>query len=156
MERRGFLKRLFGLGVGAAAMTVPGLAKAASKDTFTIEDNFIQCDGNSNIYVIKKDSLLNKELMKAIGDHYLPKDKFGCYYPMHNHYIPIKDSYTVEDFNQLIMFLKDMRGHFRYFTDGQYRDNEVGLLELFKNEKGGYYQPEFFEAFKHGQYGPKD
>ena len=156
MERRGFLKRLFGLGVGAAAMTVPALAKAAKGDTFTIEDAFIRLDGNKDMYYLKKDSLLNKELMKAIGDHYLPKDKFGCYYPVYKQYVPIKDEYTIEDFRQLIMLLEDARDHFDYFCDGQLREGEAGLVRLIKDRSGKYYKMDLFQAFKHGQYGPKD
>ena len=156
MERRGFLKRLFGLGIGAAAMTVPGLAKAASKETFTLDEAFIHHDGNENLYYIKKNSVLNQELMKALGDHYLPKDKFGCYYGVHNQYIPVKDEYTIEDFRQLIMFFEDKRERFDYFCDGQLRDVEPGLIRLIKDRSGKFYHIDLFQAFKHGMYGPKD
>lgn len=156
MERRGFLKRLLGLGVGAAAMTVPALAKAAKDDTFTIEDAFVQLPGNKNMYYIKKDSMLNQELMKALGDHYLPKDKFGCYYGVYNQYIPVKDEYTIEDFRQLIMFFEDKRERFDYFCDGQLRDVEPGLVRLIKDRSGKFYHIDTFQAFKHGMYGPKD
>lgn len=163
MKRREFLKRLFGIGVGAAAMTVPGLAKAASKETFTLDEAFIPHDGNELLYYIKKDSILNKELMKVLGDRYLPKDKFGCYRIVRNQYLPIKDEYTIDDFKQLIMFLEDKMNHFEYFCDGIYRDLDVGLLRLYKvdgpstlGKNNGYYELVLFQAFKNGQYGPKD
>ena len=156
MERRGFLKRLFGLGVGAAAMAVPVLAKTASKETFTLDEAFIKHDGNKDLYYIRKDSVLNQELMKALGDHYLPKDKFGCYYPVYRQYVPIKDEYTIEDFRQLIMLLEDARDHFDYFCDGQLREGEAGLVRLIKDRSGKFYKIDLFQAFKHGQYGPKD
>ena len=114
MERRNFLKKLFNIGIGAAAMTVPVIAKPESKETFSLKEAFLTHDGNKNLFYIKKDSQLNQELMKAIGDHYLPKDNCGCYYPLFKHYIPIKDEYTIEDFRQVIMFLEDSREHFDY------------------------------------------
>ena len=156
MERRGFLKRLFGLGVGAAAMTVPALAKAAKGDTFTIEDAFTRFDGNKDMYYLKKDSLLNKELMKAIGDHYLPKEKFGNYLPVWKQYVPVKDEYTIEDFRQLIMYMEDARNHFDYFCDGQTRDGNAGLVRIIKDRQYDYYHIDLFQAYKNGQYGPKD
>lgn len=155
MERRGFLKRLFGIGVGAAALSVPVIAKAAKKDTFTLDEVFMRHDGNKNLFYIRKDSVLNRELMKAIGDHYLPKEKFGCYYPVYNQFIPVKDEYTIEDFRQLIMLLEDRKAHFDYFCDGNTREGNAGLIRLIKDMKGNFYKIDLFQAFRNGQYGPK-
>ena len=165
MKRRNFLKKLFGATAGAVAVTaVPGLAKTKDKETFTIEDAFIQLPGNKNLYYIKKDSVLNQELMKALGDRYLPKEKFGCYLPIFNQYVPIKDTYTVDDFNQLIMMLEHRK--FDYFCDGRYQDYNVGLMRLLKvtrhhlntgdEEDLGYYKIDMFQAFKNGMYAPDD
>lgn len=163
MKRRNFLGKLFriGTGVAATAVAVPVMGKIKGKqtpqETFTIEDAFIQpYDGNKDLYYIKKDSLLNQELMKALGDHYLPRDKFGCYHPVFNQYIPFKDRYTVEDFRQLIMLLEDKRKHFEYFCDGEHQSLDIGLIRLIRYKKNDYYKIDLFEAFKHGQYGPKD
>lgn len=162
MKRRNFIEKLFriGTGVAATAVAVPVIAKAKGKEktqeTFTIEDAFIQPYPNKDLYYIKKDSLLNQELMKAIGDHYLPKDKFGCYHPVYDQFVPFKDHYTVEDFRQLIMLLEDKQKHFEYFCDGEHQSLDIGLIRLIRYEKNGYYKIDLFEAFKHGQYGPKD
>lgn len=150
MKRRSFLK-LFG--IGAASITIPSLSNTDKKQTFTIDEAFLNCSGNDNLLYIKKDSLLNRELMKAIGNHYLPRDKFGCYYPAFNQYIPIKDEYSVDDFSQLIMLLKDKREKFDYFCDGQIMDGNVGLIRLIKDRSGKFYKIDLFQAFKNGQYG---
>lgn len=155
MERRGFLKRLFGISVSAAALSVPAIAKAVEKDTFTFDEAFINHDGNKDLYYIRKDSRLNRELMKAIGDHYLPIDKFGCYYPVYGQYVQIKDEYTIEDFRQLIMLLEDKKEHFDYFCDGQMKNQEVGLIRLIKDRSGKFYKIDLFQAFRNGMYGPK-
>ena len=159
MKRRDFLGKLLkiGTGVAATAVAIPVMGKnhAEKQETFTIDDAFIQLHGNSNLYYIKQDSLLNRELMKAIGDHYLPREKFGCYLPVSHQYVPFKDTYTIEDFRQLIMLLEDCRQGFRYFCDGQYREENVGLMRLFKDEKHGYYKIDLFEAYKNGMYGSK-
>ena len=61
MERRGFLKRLFGAGVGIAAMaTVPGIAKTREKETFKLEDIEVWC--NISIKVRKGRILHNKHV----------------------------------------------------------------------------------------------
>ena len=173
MKRRNFIGKLFriGTGVAATAVAAPVIAKAKGKEktqeTFTIEDAFIQpYDGNKDLYYIKKNSLLNQELMKAIGDHYLPREKFGNYLPVFNQYVPVKDEYTIEDFRQLIMYLEDKRRNFDFFCDGEVMGEEVGLIRLIRQyryhlktgekENLGYYKIDLFEAYKHGQYGPKD
>ena len=162
MKRRDFLGKLLkiGTGVAATAVAVPVMAKMKGREkpeqTFTIENDFVQPTGNKSLYYIKKDSPLNQELMKALGDHYLPVEKFGCYYGVFNQFLPFKDKYTIDDFRQLIMFLDDRRKHFDYFCDATYRGLDLGLLQLFKDEKNGYYKLQLFQAFKHGQYGPKD
>lgn len=155
MKRREFLRKLFGIGLATAAMTVPGVSKTKEEDTFTLDEAFIQCDGNKNLYYVKKDSKLNQELMKAIGDHYLPTDKFGCYYPVNNQFLSIKDNYSIDDFAQLILLLNDKREKFQYFCDGRMKDEKIGLLCLIKDNKGKFYKLELFEAFRNGMYGPK-
>lgn len=153
MERRWFLKLL---GLGAVSTISPGVANSKDKDTFTLDDAFICQSGNKDLYYIKKDSLLNQELMKAIGNHYLPTDKFGCYYPVFNQYVPIKDKYSIEDFRQLIMLLEDKREKFDYFCDGKTRGNDAGLIRLIKYRNSKFYRIDLFQAFKNGQYGPRD
>lgn len=166
MRRRNFLKKLFGATAGAVAVTtVPSLAKPKEKETFTLDEAFIRHDGNPDLYYIKKDSPLNQELMKAIGDHYLPREKFGNYLPVFNQYVPVKDEYTIEDFRQLIMYLEDKRRNFDFFCDGEVRDEEVGLIRLIRQwrhhlktderEDLGYYKIDLFQAYRHGQYGPR-
>ena len=150
MKRRNFLK-LFG--IGTASMAVPAFSKPEKNNEFTFEDTFLRHDGNGNLYYIKKDSLLNQELMKAIGENYLPTDKFGCYYPVSNQYVPIKEKYTIDDFRQLIMLLEDKRGKFDYFCDGKYKDYETGLIRLIKYRNSKFYRIDLFQAFKNGQYG---
>ena len=156
MKRREFLRKLFGISVATAAMTVPGVSKTKEKDTFTLDEAFVQCDGNKDLYYIKKESKLNQELMKAIGDHYLPRNKFGCYYPLFNVYLPIKDEYCIEDFVQVSLFLNDSREHFNYFTSGVMKGGEEGgLLRLIKDRNGKFFKIDLFQAFRNGMYGPK-
>ena len=154
MKRRNFLTNLFNIGVGAAAMTIPVIAKSGNKETFTLDDEFIRHDGNKNLFYIKKDGVLNRELMKAIGGSYLPIDKFGCYFTIHGQYVPIKDKYTIEDFRQLIMFFEDKSRHY-CFCDGQTKSGGVGLIRLLKDRSEKFYKIDAFQAFRNGQYGPE-
>ena len=92
MERRNFLKRLFNVGVGAAALaTVPAIAKTDKKETFKIEDLFDKCSGNGQLYYLKPDTWLEQEIRDILGNRFVDKQYFSCYYPLHNCYLPIKE-----------------------------------------------------------------
>ena len=137
MQRRNFLKKLFGVGVGAAALaTVPAIAK--KEETFSLDDLFYQCDGNSDLYFLKPDSWLNNELKKAFGDKVVSRDYFSYYYPLSNVYIPIKEKYDKRDFDALIQFAKANR--FDYWCGDTYKGKEFGLCRLSQYRKENYFK----------------
>lgn len=147
MERRNFLKKLFGIGAVVAVSKVPVLAKDKS-ETFKIEDMFEQQDGNSALYYLKKDSRLNKDLADVLGDRYVDTKWFQYYNPQHSLAIPIKEEYTKADFQQILMFPKISYHKSEYFCGHNIRGTEYGLVKLFKDDKNGYYVVEFFSARK--------
>ena len=117
MERRGFLKGLFGAGVGIAAMaTVPAIGKT-EEETFKIDDIFEPCDGNGQLFYLKTDSWLEKEIRDILGDKFVDEKYFSYYLPIYNCYLPIKEEYTKEDFVNLLFVVKSK--HFDYFCDSR-------------------------------------
>ena len=143
MERRNFLKKLFGIGVGAALSTVPGIAK--EEETFALEDMFERSEGNSSLYLLKPDSWLNRELKKALEGHVVSRKNFACYYPAFNIYIPVKDRYTKKDFEPLILFAKSKKND--YFCNDFCR-KDYGLCRLIKSLREDWYTVDFFQAVK--------
>ena len=142
MERRNFIKRLFGVGAAAAASSVPALANVEKR--YMIEDMFDQVDTNKNLYYLKKDCWLNNELSKIFGDRVVDRNYFQYYLPVHNVYIPIKDSYTKKDFEPIFTWAK-YQPDFYYFCNGFMRE-EKGLCKILKEDKKGVYKFDFFSA----------
>ena len=66
MQRRNFLKGLFGAIAATAAASVPTLAKKVDS-TFTLEDIAFRCSGNSNLWYLKKGCWLDNELNEILG-----------------------------------------------------------------------------------------
>lgn len=145
MERRNFLKRLFNVGVGAAALvTVPAIAKPKDEESFKIDDIFEPCDGNRQLFYLKGDSWLEQEIRDILGDRFVDKQYFSCYYPLYNCYLPIKEEYTKEDFENFLITVKSKK--YDYFCDqvGN-RGTQYGAMRLFK-DKDGYYRTELYQA----------
>ena len=146
MERRNFIKRLFGIGVGAAALaTVPGIAKTKEKETFKLEDIFEQCDGNKQLFFLKTDSWLEQEIRDILVDKFVDEKYFSCYDPIFNCYIPVKDEYTRKDFESFLLTVKTKK--YDYFCD-QTRNHgkKYGAMYLSKYEKDGYYAINMYQA----------
>jgi len=143
MQRRTFLKKLFGVSVGAAAMaTVPVLAK--KDETYTIEDLFDRCEGNGSLYFLKRDSWLNRELIDAMGDRFVDQKYFSYYEPVYNVYLPIKEKYEKRDFESLFLFLKSKK--FNYFCTQNYKNEEKGVIKICQYHNEDYYRIDFYAA----------
>ena len=144
MERRNFLRKLFGIGVGAAAMaTIPAIAN--NDEEFTIEELFDRCSGNGQLYFLKTDSWIEDEIKNILGDRFVDKNYFNYYEPLFNCYLPIKEKYTKKDFENLFLVVKSKK--FDYFCD--YVGNggkKVGAMRLFKDTKNGYYKIDLYHA----------
>lgn len=144
MERRNFIKKLFGLSVGAAAIaTVPVIAK--NKEEFTIKELFDRCGGNGQLLYLKRDSWLEKEIRDILGDRFVDKKYFNFYEPLFNCYLPIKEKYTKKDFENFFLVVKSKK--FDYFCD--YIGNggkDIGAMRLFKDERNGYYKIDMYHA----------
>lgn len=143
MKRRGFLKRLFGIGVGAALATVPAIAKE-KKETFKIDDMFEPCDENGQLFYLKTDSWLEREIRDILGDRFVD-NKYFCYYlPICNCYLPIKEEYTKEDFDNLLLVVRSKQ--FDYFCDSRGNQGKrYGTVRIFKDNKG-YYTISMYQA----------
>lgn len=142
MERRGFLKRLFATGVGAALATVPAIAK--QKESFKIDDMFEPCGGNRQLFYLKTDSWLEKEIRDILGDRFVDEKYFSYYLPLFNCYLPIKEEYTKEDFDNLLLVVKSKQ--FDYFCDSRgNQGKQYGAVRIFK-DKNGYYKIDMYQA----------
>ena len=145
MERRNFLKKLFGIGVGAAAMaTVPALSKPKDAEFFTLEDLFDRCDGNSSMYFLKEDSWLNNELKKAMGDRYVSRKYFSYYYPLNNLFLPVKEKYTRDDFEPIFLFLKSKK--FDYWCSDMHHGKDNGVMRIIRDRKEDFYHIDFYNC----------
>lgn len=145
MKRRDFLRKLFGIGAAVAVSKVPVLAKD-EPETFKIEDMFEQHEGNNRLYYLKKDSWLNKELIKTLGERYLPNKYFYSYCPATELGLPIKDEYTKADFQQILLYPTLSYHKEQYFCRGIVKGKETGVMRLYKDERNGVYEVTFFEA----------
>lgn len=144
MKRRNFIKKLFGIGVGAAAMaTIPAIAN--NDEEFTIEELFDRCSGNGQLFFLKTDSWIEDEIKNIIGDRFVDKKYFNFYEPLYNCYLPIKEKYTKKDFENFFLVVKSKK--FDYFCD--YVGNggkPVGALSLIRDDKNGHYRTELYHA----------
>lgn len=144
MKRRNFINKLFGIGIGAAAMaTIPAIAN--NDEEFTIEELFETCSGNGGLYFLKTDSWIEEEIRNILGDRFVDKKYFNFYEPLFNCYLPIKEKYTKKDFENFFLVVKSKK--FDYFCD--YVGNggkPVGALRLFKDTKNGYYKIDLYHA----------
>lgn len=148
MERRNFLRKLFGIGVVAAASKVPALAKE-EPEVFKIEDMFEQpFEGNKNLYYLKEDSWLAKEFSKVAGDRIVSHKYFQYYEPATELAVPIKEEYTKADFQQILLYPQIHYHKYDYFCRGCVGGKDRGLFRLTKNEKEGFYFVQFFNARK--------
>lgn len=145
MERRGFLKRLFGAGVGVAAMaTVPAIAK--TEETFTFEDIAFRCSGNDTLWYLKKGCWLDKELNDILGKRVVDRKYFNYYDPKRDIRIPIKEKYTREDFMGLILWAK-AQYDFNYYCNGTANGGiETGLCRFTYDKMGNCRQVDFYSA----------
>lgn len=143
MERRNFLKKLFGIGLGAAALTtVPAIAK--KEETYSLDDLFYRCEGNSDLYFLKPDSWLNDELKKAFGDKVVSREYFRYYNPLYNIYIPIKERYDKRDFDALIQFAKANK--WEYWCGDTYKGKEVGLCKMLRYREENYFKVDLYNC----------
>ena len=145
MERRNFLKRLFGICVGAALASVPAIGKGKDEKRFKIDDIFEPCDGNRRLFYLKDDSWLEQEIRKILGERFVDEKYFSCYDPIYNCYIPVKDTYNKDDFKPFLLVVKSKK--FDYFCDhiGNH-GKQFGAMRLFKEEKDGYYRIDMYLA----------
>ena len=145
MERRNFLKRLFGAGVGAAALaTVPGIAKTRKQDAFKIEDVFEQSEENENLFFLKCGSWLEKEIVGIVGDGFVGEENFITQKPVSNCYIKVKDEYIREDFERFLLTLKAnlalRKSDYCHFCDHTEKNGKkYGAMSIFRMVDDGYY-----------------
>lgn len=144
MKRRNFLKKLFGISVGAAAMaTVPAIAK--TEDEYTIDDMFEACSGNRQMFYLRLDSWIEKEIRNILGDKFVDHKYFACYYPVFNVYLPIKEKYTKKDFETFFLFVKSK--NFDYFCDSVGNGGrKIGAMRIFKDERNNHYRIDMYQA----------
>ena len=151
MKRRNFLKNLFkGAAVATVAVATGNVAKAITKEEekeeFEITDLFNQpYSGNTNLYGLKQGSWLEKEMLNALGDKFIPDTKaFTFYYPVSNIYLPIKEKYTKSDFETIINWCK-FGSSFDKFCYYGMQDNPE-LCRMFRDDRKGYYRFDFYGA----------
>ena len=144
MERRNFLKSLFGFGALAAATMVG--AKPSKDDTFTIDDIALQCTGNKELFYIRKDCWLNEELNKIMGERVVDRKYFSYYDPKRDILIPVKERYTKEDFAGVLLWAKSLYP-FNYYCNGTGNGGiETGLCRFILDNRHGMYEVDFFSA----------
>ena len=146
MERRNFLRRLFNIGVGAAALaTVPAIAKTTEEETFNIDSMFTRFKGNNDLFYLNKDSWLEEEIKNILGNRFVDKKNFCFYLPLYNCYLPIKDKYTKKDFENFLLVVKSKK--FDYFCDNIGTAGvEVGAVRMYRDNREGYYKLEMYQA----------
>ena len=145
MERRNFIKRLFGAGVGIAAMaTVPAIAK--TEETFAFDDIAFRCSGNDSLWYLKKGCWLDKELNEILGKRVVDRKYFSYYDPKRDIRLPVKEKYTREDFMGVILWAK-AQYEFNYYCNGTADGGvETGLCRFIFDKREKCYQTEVFSA----------
>ena len=134
-----------GLSAAAAAATIPALGKK-NEDTFTIEDIAEQCNGNKNLWYLKKGCWLDNELKKILGNKVVDRKYFSYYDPKREMLIPVKDEYTKNDFQALLLWAESGNA-FNYYCAGVADGGvEAGLCRFIVNRNGNAYHVDFFAA----------
>ena len=150
MKRRNFLKNLFkGAAVATVAVATGNVAKAITKEEkeeFEITELFNQpYPGNTNLYCLKRGTWLEKEILNALGDKFIPDTKaFSFYSPVYNIYLPVKDTYTKSDFEAIINWCKFGSPFDKYCYYGM-QDNP-SLCRMYRDERKGCYKFDFYGA----------
>lgn len=144
--RRDFLKKLFGIGAFAAASTLPTIAKEKENVEYTIDEMFDVCKGNGSLFYLKKDSWLNKKLGDLLGDRLVDRKYFKYYCPLFNILIPIKETYTEDDFNPIFYHIQAKEPWEYYCGEIGYGGKEYGVIRMYKDEKKGFYTIDMFAA----------
>lgn len=146
MERRNFLKRLFGISVGAALASAPVIAKTKQEETFTLEDIAFRCSRNDAMWYLKKGCWLDKELNDILEKRVVDRKYFNYYDPKRDIRIPIKEKYTREDFMGIILWAK-AQYDFNYYCNGTANGGiETGLCRFTYDKMGNCYQTEVYSA----------
>ena len=144
MQRRNFLKGLFGAVAATAAASVPMLAKK-NDNTFTLEDIAFRCSGNSDLWYLKKGSWLDTELNEILGKRVVDRKYFSYYDPRRDIRFPAKEKYTREDFMGIILWAK-AQYVFNYYCNGVANGGEAGLCRFIFNKRENCYQTEVYSA----------
>lgn len=145
MERRNFLKRLFGAIAATAATSVPTFAKK-DDSTFTFEDIAFRCSGNNELFYLKKDCWLDKELNEILGKRVVDRRYFNYYDPKRDIRIPVKEKYTREDFMGIILWAK-AQYDFNYYCNGTANGGvETGLCRFLFDKRENCYKTEVYSA----------
>ena len=116
MIRISFIKRLFS-GVTAAIITPQLLAdnRDIVNNKFSFDELFIVHDGNDILIYPKKESVVYKNIEKTFSDR-LDLSRHYTYLPVHHLSIPIKDSYTFEDFLPVKYYFECVYGRTTKYT----------------------------------------
>jgi len=140
MKRTQFLKSLF---VGAIALTAIPITKAISpeKEKFSFDEIFHRPWNNQSLVYLKSDSEIYKTIRKSVENRVVEKERFRHYLGVYDILIPVKQEYTIADFDHVIMAIQSgykrhnfysehIHGTFLYFFHGMEMPDRMHL-ELF-------------------------
>lgn len=105
MKRTNFIKNIF----GSVALLVasPTLLNAKeTKEIFTFDEIFQRSDGNDILIYFRAEHKVYKYIKDNVsGNRIVPSKQFSAYLPKLQVLIPIKETYTIDDFEMLIISL---------------------------------------------------
>jgi hypothetical protein len=138
MKRKEFIKALFGLAI------FQDISSARTLDNIQYPHDDIFCCpyNNTSLVYFKKEHPVYEYLKNRLTGRIVDESQFNCYLPYRDFVFPIKKSYTIQDFECLILLL-----HGRYSVHQKYAEYENGTFMRFIYQKFNHvYQPDLFLA----------
>lgn len=133
MKRLDFIKTGL-LTILFSSIPFKSLSKVKSK-SFGFNDIFKVWEKNDILVYFNKDHEIYKYLKNSIKDRLLDESLFWAYMPARDVYIPVKENYTIHDFEPLKLFLTSKYQWNRYYCEFQ----QGVFIRLIRDEKDRMY-----------------
>lgn len=116
MKRLDFFKGLFG---AVAISSIPAVSVAVNKiEHFSFDEFFEQPYNNEILFYPKKDCKLYHLIKEIVGSERILDSKHqGPYLGYHYNLLPIKESYTIEDFKPFALALNSYYSKHNFYSE---------------------------------------
>lgn len=108
MKRKTFIKTILGTGL-LSFIPISIFSKNKLKNEYTFDELFTRLKLNEQLVYPKTDTDVYKKIIETIGEDRIIENGFKYFLGRHDLLLPVKDVYTMEDFNSFIFFLENAK-----------------------------------------------